>query len=125
MKNRFLPALSVAVLLLASPGSAQTPAASDPAAANPGPKMMMNMDAADRKLARLVAEMNAARGNDRIDKMAAVINELVAAHTQVRSMIMAGRGGMMQGKSGIGMPGSTPCGAPDATHDGHAHPDGK
>jgi organic hydroperoxide reductase OsmC/OhrA len=41
MKKKCLPALGVAVLLLAAHGSAQSPAAPDPAQANPGRKMMI------------------------------------------------------------------------------------
>jgi len=40
--------------------------------------MPMSMTAQDDKLEKLAAEMNAAKGNDRIDKLVAVVNELVA-----------------------------------------------
>ena len=57
-------------------------------------KMMMSMQASDRKLDELVAKLNAAKGNDRIDALAAVVNELVAERKQMTGM-MAMHGGMM------------------------------
>ena len=57
--------------------------------------MMMSMQASDKKLDDLVAQLNAAKGNDRIDKLVAVVNELVAERKQMTSM-MSMHGGMMQ-----------------------------
>lgn len=56
--------------------------------------MMMSMQASDKKLDDLVAQLNAARGNDRIDKLVAVVNELVAERKQMTSM-MSMHAGMM------------------------------
>jgi hypothetical protein len=58
-------------------------------------KMMMSMQATDKKLDDLVAQLNAAKGNDRIDKLVAVVNELVAERKQMANM-MSMHGGMMQ-----------------------------
>jgi hypothetical protein len=57
--------------------------------------MMMSMQASNRKLDDLIAQLNAAKGNDRIDKLVAVVNELVAERKQMTSM-MSMQGGMMQ-----------------------------
>jgi hypothetical protein len=58
-------------------------------------QMMMSMQASNKKLDDLVAQLNAAKGNDRIDKLVAVVNELVADRKQMTQM-MSMHGGMMQ-----------------------------
>ncbi|HET9833865.1 MAG TPA: hypothetical protein VFP91_19215 [Vicinamibacterales bacterium] len=58
-------------------------------------QMMMSMQASDKKLDDLIAQLNAAKGNDRIDKLVAVVNELVAERKQMANM-MSMHGGMMQ-----------------------------
>ena len=45
--------------------------------------MMAKMAAADQKLADLAARMNAAKGEDKVAAMAAVLNELVAQRKQM------------------------------------------
>jgi TolA-binding protein len=50
-------------------------------------KMMAAMQASDRKLDDLVAQMNAAHGNDRLDRVIAVVNELAASRKQMSSMM--------------------------------------
>jgi hypothetical protein len=60
--------------------------------------MMTEMHAANQKLDDLVAKMNAAGGNDRIDAMAAVINELVAQHKNMGASMMSMSGMMSMGK---------------------------
>lgn len=72
--------------------------------------MMAKMAAADQKLADLVARMNAAKGEERIAAMAAVVNELVAQRKQ-----MHGSCGMMN---------QAPTAVPDATEPDHGahHP---
>ena len=45
--------------------------------------MMARMAAADQKLADLVAQMNAAKGEDKVAAVAAVLNELVAQRKQM------------------------------------------
>lgn len=58
-------------------------------------KMMMLMQASDKKLDDLVAQLNSAKGNDRIDKLVAVVNELAAERKQMTNM-MSMHGGMMR-----------------------------
>ena len=87
-------------------------------------KMMAAMQATDKKLDDLVAQMNAARGNDRLDRVIAVVNELAAAHTQMGGMMsmhssMMGMG-MMQGMKNMPAGGTKP----DDDHSAH-HPDKK
>jgi len=104
------------VLVVASAaGRAQTPPpASDAHTKMAGPQQKMaSMQAADKKLDDLVAQLNAARGDDRLDKLIAVVKELVAERKAMREM-MAGRGGMMMNRE------SAPT--TDGDHSTH-HPD--
>jgi hypothetical protein len=71
-------------------------------------QMMAAMQAADKKLNDLVAQMNAARGNDRLDKVIAVVNELAAAHKQMGGM-MSVHHGMMQGSTNVPAADSKPA----------------
>jgi hypothetical protein len=57
-------------------------------------KMMMSMHASDKKLDDLLSQLNAAKGNDRIDKLVAVVNELAAERKDMHGM-MSMHGGMM------------------------------
>ncbi len=57
-------------------------------------KMMAEMKASDARLAERVAAMNAATGNDKVEAMAAVINELVAQRNAMREHMMERRGAM-------------------------------
>jgi hypothetical protein len=57
-------------------------------------KMAAEMAAQARKLDELVAQMNAAKGADKIDKVAAALTELVSQHKAMHSRMM-GPGGMM------------------------------
>ena len=50
-------------------------------------KMMANMRAMDQKLNDLVAKMNTARGNDKVEAIATVVKELVAQRTQMREQM--------------------------------------
>jgi hypothetical protein len=52
-----------------------------------GRQQMMSMQASDKKLDDLVAQLNAARGNDRLDKVIAVVNELVAERKGMHEMM--------------------------------------
>ena len=56
--------------------------------------MMANMQAEQKKLDELVAQMNAAKGPDKVDRIAAVVTEMAAMHKRMSSMMM--QGGMMQ-----------------------------
>ncbi|HZJ33031.1 MAG TPA: hypothetical protein VFD21_15750 [Vicinamibacterales bacterium] len=95
-------------------------------------QMMQNMRAADQKVAELIAKMNAATGDRKVDAIAAVVTELAAQRKQMQEQMrmqsgmmeqmmsrmsaMHGSGGMMQG---------TPAPKTDATDPDHAahHPD--
>ena len=56
--------------------------------------MMLNMQAEQKKLDELVAQMNAANGPDKVDRIAAVVTQMAAMHKRMSSMMM--QGGMMQ-----------------------------
>src|SRR5215831_8751720 len=58
-------------------------------------KMMMSTQVSDKKLDDLIAQLNAAKGTDRIDKLVAVVNELAAQRKQMTGM-MSMHDGMMQ-----------------------------
>ncbi len=58
-------------------------------------QMMADMKAMDQKLDGLVAKMNAARGTDKVDAVAAVAGELVAQRTQMRARMMSMQDRMM------------------------------
>jgi len=55
-------------------------------------KMMAEMQATQTKLDELVAQMNSATGNAKVDRMAVLLTELVAQHKRMGSMM---QGGMM------------------------------
>ena len=78
------------VVLTARPGQAQA-AHNDMAAMKQGmgahmmadhQKMMADMKASQKKLDDLVAAMNQATGDDKVNKLAAVVSELVAKHRE-------------------------------------------
>jgi hypothetical protein len=112
MKRLFL--LPAGLLIVASVvnGAQSQPAASDPhsKAASERP-MMASMRAEEAKLDDLVAQLNAARGDDRVDKLIAVVRELVAERKRMRDG-MAGRGGMMMNPAAT----APDAGAADSAH---------
>jgi len=55
--------------------------------------MMADMQAAQKRLDDLVSQMNAATGAEKVDRIAAVVTEMVAMHKQMSTMMM--HGGMM------------------------------
>lgn len=59
-------------------------------------KMMADMQAQQRRLDELVAQMNAATGPEKVDRIAAVVNEMAAMHKRMSEMMM--QGGVMQMK---------------------------
>lgn len=72
--------------------------ATSPTAQNVSPErqaMMTNMRAEQKKLDELVAQMNAAKQSEKLDRMAAVVTEMAAMHKRMSSMMMED-GGMMQ-----------------------------
>jgi len=60
--------------------------------------MMKSMEARDKKLDALVAELNAAKGNDRTDTLVALVNELVAERKTMSAMCAEHMTGMMKNK---------------------------
>ena len=89
--------LPAGLLIVASVvnGAQHQPAASDPHSKAAGERpMMASMRAEDAKLDDLVAQLNAARGDERLDKLIAVVRELVADRKRMHDG-MAGRGAMM------------------------------
>ena len=104
-------------------------------AVTPGPgrqQLMQNMTAADQRLSELVAKMNAATGDKKVDAMAAVITELVAQRKQMQEQMrmqgsmmdqMMSRMATMHGSGG--MTKGTPEPKKDATDADHAahHPE--
>lgn len=58
-------------------------------------QMMADMKAMDQKVDDLVAKMNAARGGEKVDTIAAVVNELVAQRKQMRGRMTAMQDRMM------------------------------
>ena len=75
-------------------------------------QMMGEMKAMDARLTEKVAAMNAAAGNDKIDAMAAVINELAAQRKTMQEHMMSRHEGMMSHGGGMkgGMKGGKMCG---------------
>src|SRR5262252_9322508 len=48
--------------------------------------MMADMQAEQKRLDDLVAQMNATKGPDKVDRIAAVVNELAAMHKRMSTM---------------------------------------
>lgn len=59
-------------------------------------QMMQDMQAMDDQLNELVARMNAADGDDKVDAMAEVVTALVERHGQMRMGMMTMQGRMME-----------------------------
>jgi hypothetical protein len=96
----YLVAMGTAVALSAGFGYAQnnehehaTPPTAQRGAAN-HQAMMANMQAEQKKLDELVAQMNAATGPEKVDRIAAVVTEMAAMHKRMSMMMM--QGDMMQ-----------------------------
>lgn len=100
----YLVAMGTAVALSAGFGYAQnnehehatSPTAQGGAANHQA--MMANMQAEQKKLDELVAQMNAATGPEKVDRIAAVVTEMAAMHKRMSTMMM--EGGMMQMQHG-------------------------
>jgi len=69
-------------------------------------QMAAKMAAQQKKLDDLVAEMNTARGNEKIDRIAAVVNALAAAQKEMNEMcaMMHDSGGMKMGEAAPAAP---------------------
>ena len=85
-------------------------------------KMMAEMTAAQKKLDDLVATMNGATGQAKVDQMAAIITELVAERKAMQSRMLSMQGGMMKQMMQPAPP-APPAGVPPATPPpaGHEH----
>jgi hypothetical protein len=59
-------------------------------------QMMADMKAEQKKLSELVASMNAATGADKVNRIAAVVTEMVAEHGRMSEHMMSMQNGMMQ-----------------------------
>ena len=68
--------------------------------------MMADMQAAQKKLDDLVAQMNAAPGPEKVDRIAAVVNEMAAMHKTMCTQMMA----------------APAPESPDSEHGGHHNP---
>lgn len=82
---------------------AQPPAVAGQKADQKAPMMGMagmkaSMEAKQKKLDDLVAQLNAATGNDRIDKLIAVVNELVAEQKGMHEHMSSMMGMMKEAK---------------------------
>jgi hypothetical protein len=96
----YLFAVGTAVALSVGLGYAQnnqhehaTPPAAQGTAAD-RQAMMARMQAEQKKLDELVAQMNAANGPEKVDRIAAVVTEMAAMHKRMSTMMM--NGGMTQ-----------------------------
>ena len=132
----YLLGAAAAVLLSASVGNAQTTGHDHSAAPAPGENsqqaqaastqhsMMAHLQAAQKKLDDLVAQMNAATGSEKVDRMAAVITEMAAMHKDMCAQMMNGgmMSMMMQMKEGATSQGPPDTESPDADHAGHHNP---
>lgn len=76
--------------------------------------MMAGMKADQDKLNDLMAKMNAATGQAKIDQMAAVVTELVAQHKAMHAH-------MMSMAHEAAAPSNAPRETPGANHEQHAH----
>ena len=99
----YLIAAATAVTVTAAAGYAQNSGQHDhvapPAAqgaAMDHQAMMANMQAEQKKLDELVAQMNAAKGPEKVDRIAAVVTEMAAMHKRMNGMMMMMHGDMMQ-----------------------------
>jgi TolA-binding protein len=131
MKLRVIGGL-LALSLSASAVAAQQPQAPPmnphraPAGAR-GEMPMMMMDSLNRRLDSLVAQMNRASGNQKMDAMAAVITELVAQRKMMQNRMHqmmqgeVGRMGMMRDSTGP-KPTAKSDSAPDTTDHAAHHP---
>ena len=103
----YLIAAATAVTLTAAAGYAQNSGQHEHATPPPAQgaamdhqammAMMANMQAEQKKLDDLVAQMNAATGPETVDKIAAVVNEMAAMHKRMSAMMMMHGGQMPAG----------------------------
>jgi hypothetical protein len=91
------------LVVASAAGRAQNPPAAPSQSATMASQqqMMASMQTSDKKLDDLVAQLNAARGDDRLNKVIAVVKGLVAERKAMRHM-MAGSGMMMNREPAAG-----------------------
>jgi hypothetical protein len=102
MKSTSLALTAMLAVAGAAAGHSQQPAMPDKPSMMADRQQMMAMmqsdQAAEKRLEDLVAQLNAARGNDRLDKVIAVVNELAAQRKSMHGMMrMMMSNGMMSG----------------------------
>ena len=119
--------LTALVLAAAGPSAAHAQQPTDSMPGRPmmqGAEMRAMMDSSDARLDRLLATMNAAKGDRKVKAMADVINELVAERRQMRDhMRQMMDGGMQRGPGGPG--GGGMMHPPGTMHPpGAMHPEG-
>ena len=113
----------VALALSASPAAAQQPGAPAPdrrpGMAGGNPMSMMLMDSLNHRLDSLVDRMNRTGGNQKVQAMAAVINELVTQRRamQERMHQMMERGDMMRMMNDSAPAGGKTTARPDTAAD--------
>jgi len=88
-------ALSTTIVLAQPPPAGQNDMAAHKQMMAEQKAAMARMTAADQKLAELVARMNAAKGDEKVTALAAVVNELVVQRTQMQEQMRV-QGGMME-----------------------------
>lgn len=135
MRNRLLWVLAVIVLAASAIVAQQPSAGQQPQMQMPMPmgqtgqmngcmsmmQGMQKMPAAlkemDDRLAPLVADMNKATGSEKVDRMAAVLNEMTAQRKQMHDQIAGMMSGMMAGGGGMScaMGGGSAAGKPAAS----------
>ena len=84
-------------------------------------KMMAEMQATQKKLDDLVAQMNGATGAAKVDRIAAVLTELVAQHKRMSSMMQGGMMPMMMmpNASSVAAPAPAATGTKPEDHSEH------
>ena len=130
----YLTGAAAVLLLSASLGHAQTTHDHSTTPASPGPQqqamanrqaMMANMQAAQKKLDDLVAQMNAATGPEKVNRIAAVVSEMAAMHKDMCAQMMNGEMMsmmMMQMQHGAASQAAPGAESPDTDHAGHHDP---
>jgi hypothetical protein len=79
-------------------------------------KMMAQMEASQKTLDGLVAKMNAATGDAKVEQIAAVITEMAAQHRQMHQHMMMMHGSMAPATGATGQPGAPAAGAGAGEH---------
>jgi len=117
MKTSILAVISALAIAGGAAAAAQAPRKMAETSMMTGhAKMMADMHEGDRTLDELVKQLNATHGEERVDRLVAVVNVLVAERRQMREM-MAMHGDMMRHTA-------ADAPAPEDDHSAH-HPEKK